>query len=529
MMVLKKSGFRLALIAGLLIAAGCSRQAVSPMTDAVKGGPAGNTGDFLQAFPGEPGVVDSGYYMGQKIVYHKINGMNVFQGDIILPDKDISKTPPALSKIDGAYRTDASKKWPNNIVFYDFYEFNTTEFNNLIRGAIVNWEGSTKLRFIYRNGSQPNYLHFTGDMYRTACGGIGMEGGIEWVYVLWYSDIGPMMHEIGHATNLFHEHARNNRDSYVTIKWNNINAGYYDQFQKYADLGYNGVDNGSFDFNSLMLYSSRNSFAIDPNKPTMTKLDGSEFTAQRNGLSSGDIAASLAVYPQPWTYISGATARDIAIGANGSVHIIGTETPQGRIWRWTGSGWSRYNLGAAMKIAVAPDGTPWVVTSSGSIHYWNGSSWIQCPAPPYTSGARDIAIGANGAVHIIGTETPQGRIYKWTGSAWEMYNCGAAMKIAVAPDGTPWVVTSSGSVHYWVGSTWSWIQKNGITASSISIGADGTVAVLGTNAVSGGYRVYLYCADTDAWKQFSDGAATELAVGRAGELWLVNSSGYIFN
>jgi hypothetical protein len=149
-----------------------------------------------------------------------------------------------------------------------------------------------------------------------------------------------------------------------------------------------------------------------------------------------------------WVAMPG-TAQDIDIGANGSVHIIGTETPQGRIYNWTGSSWSMYPCGAALKVAVDPSGIPWVVTSSGSIHRWDGGQWIQMPGT-----ARDIDIGANGSVHIIGTETPQGRIYKWTGSTWSMYSTGAAMSIAVDPSGTPWVITSSNSVHQWDGQVW---------------------------------------------------------------------------
>lgn len=44
---------------------------------------------------------------------------------------------------------------------------------------------------------------------------------------------------------------------------------------------------GGFDFSSIMLYSSY-AFAIDSQKPTMTKKDGSTFVGQRNGLSDGD-------------------------------------------------------------------------------------------------------------------------------------------------------------------------------------------------------------------------------------------------
>jgi pimeloyl-ACP methyl ester carboxylesterase len=72
------------------------------------------------------------------------------------------------------------------------------------------------------------------------------------------------------------------------------------------------------------------------------------------------------------------TARDIDIGANNWMFIIGAMTnPQGRIYQWTGPGWSMLPSGAAMKIAVEPKGAPWVITSSGTIHWSDGDVWLQ--------------------------------------------------------------------------------------------------------------------------------------------------------
>jgi len=54
-----------------------------------------------------------------------------------------------------------------------------------------------------------------------------------------------------------------------------------------------------FDYKSIMLYPSYNSFAIDYSKPTMTKKDGSTFNAQRNNLSYIDIVAIYDIYGFP--------------------------------------------------------------------------------------------------------------------------------------------------------------------------------------------------------------------------------------
>lgn len=52
------------------------------------------------------------------------------------------------------------------------------------------------------------------------------------------------------------------------------------------------------DFNSLMLYGSYNSFAIDYDKPTMTKKDGSTWNAQRSYLSDEDLNLISTKYPK---------------------------------------------------------------------------------------------------------------------------------------------------------------------------------------------------------------------------------------
>ncbi len=72
--------------------------------------------------------------------------------------------------------------------------------------------------------------------------------------------------------------------------------------------------------------------------------------------------------------------------------------------------------------------------------------------------ANAIAIGGNTA-WVLGTSAVSGGygIYKWTGSAWAAVP-GGAVKIAVGPDGNPWVVNSAHRIYRYTGSGWSWNQ-----------------------------------------------------------------------
>ena len=52
-------------------------------------------------------------------------------------------------------------------------------------------------------------------------------------------------------------------------------------------------------------------------------------------------------------------ARDIGVGANGAVWVIGTDSGT---YRWNGRGWTKVP-GAAVGISVGRAGKPWVVNA----------------------------------------------------------------------------------------------------------------------------------------------------------------------
>jgi hypothetical protein len=222
-----------------------------------------------------------------------------------------------------------------------------------------------------------------------------------------------------------------------------------------------------------------------------------------------------------WNQLPG-LARDIGVGANGAVWVIGTNAVSGGygIYRWTGSNWQNVP-GGAVRIDVAPNGIPWVVNNAGNIYQWTGSSWQQLPGL-----ARDIGIGANGAVWVIGTNAVGGGygIYRWTGSNWQNVP-GGAVRIDVAPNGTPWVVNNAGNIYQWTGSSWQ--QLPGL-ARDIGIGGttgNGVAWVIGTNGVGGGYGIYQWIGSN--WQNVP-GGAVEISVGPDGYPWVVNNAGSIY-
>ncbi len=196
-------------------------------------------------------------------------------------------------------------------------------------------------------------------------------------------------------------------------------------------------------------------------------------------------------------------AKDIGVGANGSVWITGTDATGGGygIYSWNGSDWTRID-GGAVRIAVAPDGAPWIVNSEGGIYRRTRNSWQRMPGL-----ANDIGVGANGSVWIIGTDATGGGygIYHWNGSNWTRID-GGAVRIAVAPDGAPWIVNSEGGIYRRTRNSW---QRMPGLANDIGVGASGSVWITGTDATDGGYGIYHW--NGSDWTRI-DGGAAEISV-----------------
>ena len=223
---------------------------------------------------------------------------------------------------------------------------------------------------------------------------------------------------------------------------------------------------------------------------------------------------------QSWVKRDGA-ARDVGVGADGSVWVIGTNVLPGGygIWRRTGDAWTAIP-GASVRIDVAPDGNAWVVNSNDMIHRYNGSTWTLMPGA-----AKDVGVGANGHVWVIGTNVLPGGygIYRLTNGAWTAIP-GAAVRIDVAPDGNAWVVNSYNQIYRYNGSTWTMLPGS---AKDIGIGPDGRVWIAGTDDA-----IYEWLGDK--WDEVRKGeAAQNISVGptaqAGGAVWVVNASGQILS
>lgn len=139
-----------------------------------------------------------------------------------------------------------------------------------------------------------------------------------------------------------------------------------------------------------------------------------------------------------WVPVAG-RARDIGVGAEGSVWAIGVKPVDGgfQVMKWNESKWDMMKEGA-VRVAVGNDGTPWFVNDAHKLFYFDEN---QQPVE-YGTDTKDVAIGADGTIWSIGTDDA---IYKLEGEQWVVQE-GAAVLVAVSDAGIPWVVDADGHV-----------------------------------------------------------------------------------
>lgn len=233
--------------------------------------------------------------------YSVVGERAVFEGDIILGtleemEKDTALLAGASSDGDavthGVGITGQQYRWPNALMPYEI-DGGVNNGEARVAAAIAHWQGNTNMRFVRRTASNaaqyPNYVRV---IRSDGCWSyVGMRGGRQDLSLADGCGFGAAVHEFGHAWGLWHEQSREDRDSYITIHWENIESGREHNFNQHiADAD----DIGAYDYGSIMHYGS---FAFTKNNQrTITPKQSGVTIGQRNGLSAGDIAAVHHMY-----------------------------------------------------------------------------------------------------------------------------------------------------------------------------------------------------------------------------------------
>lgn len=235
--------------------------------------------------------------------------------------------------------------WTDGIVPYSIDPLLSRNSVEAIEAAISHWNQASAITLLPLDQVTDPTDHVYFQPGEGCASWVGRRGGRQAIWVADICTTGSMMHEIGHALGLEHEHTRPDREQYIRIHWENIAPDKRHNFDV-APAGSRML--GPYDFASIMHYGPRN-FSSN-GQSTITQLFGpTRDIGQRVAPSPGDLAAIARLYSTDLTVVShisvdgqGAEARfHVSNNQDQGAHgiVLTVSLASGRVLSYDGSSW----------------------------------------------------------------------------------------------------------------------------------------------------------------------------------------------